>query len=280
MNFGPGPQGGFYNALALGQQTGDRVLNSFMQGRQMAEQRNERNALAAYAKDPSEASFAGLADVRPDLAIQVRGQQASQADAARKQQMEQMGTFRQLLEQAGSNPQQAFAAAQQLGLDVSGVPQPGTPEFEPWRQSQLFIMDALEKEGDNLPGLAQEVMLALPEDQRDPNSPMFRQAFTAALENKYAAEYTDAQGNTRRRAIIGQPQQQAPAQAQAPSGEVMNFEALASTAQQLGPERSQAFIGRLIQGGVRIAVSTPDQARQLPRGTPIVLPDGTPGVVP
>ena len=215
MDFGPGPQGGFYNALALGQQTGNNVLNAFMQGRQMAEQRNERNALASYAKDPSEANFGGLADVRPDIAINVRSQQAAQAEAARKQQMEQMGTFRQLLEQAGTNPQQAFGAAQQLGIDVSQLPQPGTPEFEPWRQQQLFIVNALEKEGDNLPGLADEVMLALPENERDPNSPVFRQAFTAALENKYAAEYTDAQGNTRRRAIIGQ-QQQVASQQQAP----------------------------------------------------------------
>lgn len=220
MNFGPGPQQGFYNALAVGQQTGDNVMDAFQQGRQMRQERDERNALAAYAKDPNEANLGGLADVRPDLAINLRSQQEAQAQAARKQQMEQMGTFRQLLEQAGTNPQQAFGAAQQLGIDVSALPQPGTPEFEPWRQQQLFIVDALEKEGDNLPGLAQEVMLALPEDQRDPNSPVFRQAFTAALENKYAAEYTDASGATRRRAIIGQPQQQQAPQ-QAPQQQVL-----------------------------------------------------------
>lgn len=82
MDFGPGPQGGFYNALALGQQTGNNVLNAFMQGRQMAEQRNERNALAAYAKDPNEANFGGLADVRPDIAIPIMQQrQAAQQQA-------------------------------------------------------------------------------------------------------------------------------------------------------------------------------------------------------
>lgn len=212
--WGPGAQGGFQNALAMGLQVGQMV-------RQGQDQRNERNALAAFAKDPSEANFGGLADVRPDLAIGMRSQQqqaaAQQAEAQRKQQMEQMGTFRQLLEKAGSDPMQAFGAAQQMGIDLSGVPQPGTPEFEPWRQQQLFILGALEKEGDNLPGLAREVMFALPEDQRDPNSPVFRQAFTAALENKYAAEYTDAQGNTRRRAIIGQTQQQQ----QAPAVQVL-----------------------------------------------------------
>jgi hypothetical protein len=134
--------------------------------------------------------------------------QAQQQEAQAKAEQDQASTFRQLLKQAETNPQQAFMAAQQLGIDVSRIPQPGTPEFEPWRQQQLFIADALERDKDSLPGLAQEVMLALPPDQRDPNSPVFRQAFTAALENKYAAEYTDEQGRTRRRAIIGQPQQQ------------------------------------------------------------------------
>lgn len=82
MNFGPGPQGGFYNALALGQQTGSNVMNAFQQGRQVAQQRQERNALAAYAKDPNEANFGSLADVRPDIAIPIMQQrQAAQAQA-------------------------------------------------------------------------------------------------------------------------------------------------------------------------------------------------------
>ena len=205
MNWGPGATGGFYNALAMGMQIGDNISRGIQVGQQRREERDYRNALAQF--DPSNPeTLKPIMAVRPEVGIQLRGQIERQEASAQQQRMEQLGTFRRLLNAAGTNPQQAFAAAQQMGIDTSAIPQPGTPEFEPWRQQQLFIMDALEKEGDNLPGLAQEVMLALPEDQRDPNSPAFRQAFTAALENKYAAEYTDAQGNTRRRAIIGQTQ--------------------------------------------------------------------------
>jgi hypothetical protein len=266
MNWGPGAQGGFQNALATGLQIGQMV-------RQGQDQRNERNALAAYAKDPSEANFGGLADVRPDIAFQVRGQQASQADAARKQQMEQMGQFRQLLDQAGTNPQQAFAAAQQMGIDLSGIPQPGTPEFEPWRQQQLFILNALEKEGDNLPGLAQEVMLALPEGQRDPNSPAFRQAFTAALENKYAAEYTDAQGNTRRRAIIGQPQ--APQGNAQQGGEVpvVPADMFQADVQSIGLQKAINFA---VSKGLAVPIRGDEDYALLPPGAAFVGPDGIP----
>jgi hypothetical protein len=183
MNWGPGAAGGFQNALSTGLQLG-----------QMVRQQKQENALMQQRQEIVQA--------------QQQEAQARQQQAQTKAEQDQASTFRQLLKQAETNPQQAFMAAQQLGIDVSRIPQPNTPEFEPWRQQQLFIADALERDKDSLPGLAQEVMLALPQDQRDPNSPVFRQAFTAALENKYAAEYTDAQGNTRRRAIIGQPQQQ------------------------------------------------------------------------
>jgi hypothetical protein len=255
--WGPGAQGGFQNALAMGMQMG-----------QVARQNQQQNAL--------------MQQRQAQIDLQQQEAQARQQQAQTKAEQDQASTFRQLLKQAETNPQQAFMAAQQLGIDVSRIPQPGTPEFEPWRQQQLFIADALERDKDSLPGLAQEVMLALPPDQRDPNSPVFRQAFSAALENKYAAEYTDEQGRTRRRAIIGQPQQQQQQAASAPTpgGEVMNFEAFQASAQQLGPDRARAFVQRLVQGGVRFAVQTPEQARQLPSGTPIVLPDGSVGVVP
>jgi hypothetical protein len=253
MSWGPGAAGGFQNALSTGLQLG-----------QMVRQQKQQNALMQQRQQQ----------------IDLQGRQFEAAQ--QKQQGADMGVFRQLLQKAAQSPegwQQAVGAAQSMGLDVSKIPQQYDPQ---WAQQQLFIADALERDKDSLPGLAQEVMLALPPDQRDPNSPAFRQAFTAALENKYAAEYTDAQGNTRRRAIIGQPQQQQQQAASSPTpgGEVMNFEAFQASAQQLGPDRARAFVQRLVQGGVRFAVQTPEQARQLPSGTPIILPDGTPGVVP
>ena len=66
----------------------------------------------------------------------------------------------------------------------------------------------------------------------------------------------------------------------APSGEVMNFQAYQGMLAGLGPERAAQQVQRLVQGGVSFRVSTPAEARQLPSGTPIILPDGTQGRVP
>lgn len=82
INWGAANNGGFQNALAMGMQMG-------AQARQAREKREERNALAAYAKDPSEQNFAGLADVRPDLAIQQRGQMQAQQQEARLNELTQ-----------------------------------------------------------------------------------------------------------------------------------------------------------------------------------------------
>lgn len=262
-------QRGFQNALAFGMQMG-------AQARQAQERREYKNALAQF--DPSNPeTLKPIMQANPEVGIRLQGQVEARQQAAAQKQSEQMIQMRKLLEFAGENPQQAFAAARQMGIDTSQIPQPGSPEFEPWRQQQLFIMGALEKEGDNLPGLAREVMMALPEDQRDPNSPVFRQAFTAALENKYAAEYTDEQGNTRRRAIIAQPQQVAPQQQggiPGVTGETMSFEQYQGMVQQLSPEAAARQAKRLSDAGVRFTVSTPDQASQLPPGTRYTTPDG------
>lgn len=271
--WGPGASQGFQNALMMGMQAGQNMRQSIEQSRERRERETERNALSAYVKDPSQANFGGLADVRPDIAINVQGQQAAQEEAARKRRMEQMGTFRQLLDQAGTNPQQAFGAAQQMGIDVSGLPQPGTPEFEPWRQQQIFILSALEKEGDNLPGLAREVMFALPEDQRDPNGPAFRQAFTAALENKYAAEYTDAEGNTRRRAIIGQPQQQQGSPQQQAQVPVVPEDMFQADVQSIGLQKAINFA---VSKGLAVPIRGDEEYALLPPGAAFVGPDGIP----
>lgn len=125
MNWGPGAAGGFQNALSLGMQMG-----------QMANQQRQQNALMQQREQA--------------LAIQARDQQMQEQRAAQQQQAaameqrnEQLGTVRQLLKVAGTDPMRALQAAQSMGIDTSAFPQPGTAEFEPWRQQQLFIADAL-----------------------------------------------------------------------------------------------------------------------------------------
>lgn len=102
--WGPGAQGGFQNALMMGLQVGQ------MAG-QAKRERDERNALSAYVKDPSQANFGGLADVRPDIAINVQGQQ----QAAQAKQMEA-----QLVQRA-------------MGGDDEALGQLATVNFDKWK---------------------------------------------------------------------------------------------------------------------------------------------------
>jgi hypothetical protein len=109
-----------------------------------------------------------------------------------------MGTVRQLLAKAGSSPEgwaQAMGAAQSMGIDTSTIPQQYDPQ---WVQQQLFIMDALEKEQDSLPGIAQELVAA----GYQPDTPEFAQAMRQVINSKYASDYVDQQGNTRSRSVL------------------------------------------------------------------------------
>lgn len=144
----------------------------------------------------STADMETIARYNPDLFMKLQQRQAEQAEVARKREMENRQTFRQLLQMAGTNPQQAFAAARQLGIPLNNVPQPGTPEFEPWRQTQLFILKAAETpEGkDMLTNAAKEYMLTLPPDQRDPNNPAFYQGFGKYLEAQQVKTIPFTQG--------------------------------------------------------------------------------------
>lgn len=178
-------------------QDGNSALSMFGMGAQMGQQirqrreeKERRGALAAYASDPTEETFAAAAQYDPGAAIGIRNDYAAtqrqetaakQEEAARAQA--QAGQMRQLLKAAGENPQQALMAAQQMGIDTSAIPAPDGPEFEPWRQTQMFILGAMETpEGKNLmTETAKQVMLTLPPDQRDVNNPAFIQAFTEQM---------------------------------------------------------------------------------------------------
>lgn len=179
--------GGFQNALATGLQLGQVA-------KQQREAKEYKNALAQFDPNNPE-TLKPIMQARPEVGIQLQGQvqqqQRAQQEAAQKQReqhQQQMGQFRQLLEAAGENPQQAYAAAQSLGIDLSNVPQPGSPEFEPWRQTQLFIVNAAEKNPELLTTTAKEVMLSLPPEHRDPNSPVFVAAMGRALEKMISVQ--------------------------------------------------------------------------------------------
>jgi hypothetical protein len=187
-------------------------------GRQRREQTDQRNALSAYAIDPSEGNFNALAQHLPQVAMQ---QRASREAAAQRQQQagyEGIQQFRPVLEQAMQSPQawqQARTALAQSGHDISDVPE----QFDPnWAQGQLMILNAADD--GSLPGIVQEFQAA----GIDVDTPTGKQALRDALEGKYGSEYTDQEGNVRRRRLFNLPpvdggqQTQAPQMAGVPSG--------------------------------------------------------------
>jgi hypothetical protein len=215
INFGllQNGQNAFYNALAMGQQAGQAAAG-FLEARQEKQRRNALadvltggmqpqggspmggpaesvlgngpNGTAGYGQQDNSEAMRVLAERDPDTFMRIQAQQQAQEAARRQEQASQGVTMRQLLQHAGNGPdaaQQALAAAQQMGVDVSTVPPIGSPEFESWRQQQLFIAEALEtpQGREELTAAAQEIMYSLPPEQRDVNNPAFIQAMRQHL---------------------------------------------------------------------------------------------------
>lgn len=156
--------GGFQNALATGLQLGG-----------MRRQQEQENALMQQRER--------------QIAMQEQAQQAQAQAAQQKQQGLDRQTYGRLLKMAGDNPQQAFSAAQQMGLDLSGLPQIGTPEFEQWRQTELFVLEAL-SDPEKLTSVQQDAQaLGL-----DLNTPEGRRAVQELTLYKYAKQGVDEYG--------------------------------------------------------------------------------------
>lgn len=94
------------------------------------------------------------------------------------------------------------------------------------------------------------------------------QTYTGTLDN-----FLDLYG-TPRGSADGQPAQ--PAQPQT-NATVLTFDQAIGAINGLGSSGASAFFNR---NGYRIRVQTPTQARKLPSGTKIILPDGSEGTVP
>lgn len=193
---------GLMNPAAIG----ESVTAAFDQGREKRRTMEVQNALRGYAENPSAQTAAAVAPYDPAMAIRLgdretqRAAQAQQAQAqAQAQHQQQMGTFRRLLKHAATSPegwQQALSAAQNMGLDTSQIPQQYDPQ---WAQQQLFIAEALEKtDPEELKGIAYELQMA----GYEPGTPEFEQAARGVISNKYATEYVDENGNTRRRSAL------------------------------------------------------------------------------
>lgn len=133
-----------FNSLMNPMAVGQSFQMGMEQGRARRGEMETQNALSMLAKDPNSAEgFEKLAQYNPQAAMQIGQQRQAQAAAQQKQRQMDGGTFRALLYKARENPQQAYMAAQQMGLNLEGVPQPGDPSFTPWLETEIFIQDAL-----------------------------------------------------------------------------------------------------------------------------------------
>lgn len=240
INWGLANQNGFQNALAQGMAYGQQIKRN-------REEKEYKNALAGY--DPSNPeTIKPIMQADPRLGLQLQQQSAAQQAAAQKQRQQDMGTFRQLLKQAGQSPEgwsQAMGAAQQLGLDVSRVPQQYNPQ---WAQEQLFIMDALENP---------DTMTAVQKDIQslgiDPSTEEGRKAVGELILYKYGKPTTDEYG----RPSLALPQIQVP-QGQAPQQQP---NILPSSSRPAGMSDDQLF--EQARAAVEAGANVDDVFRQL-----------------
>lgn len=235
------------------------------------------NAMLGAAPDMS-ADWTALAQWKPEVALQLREKERERGEAAAKAQREKVENLARLTSGVTDDTvyQQRLATARSLGVDVSQAP----TNFDPnWIQTQNTIAQVwLEDDGKKLSGLARELQDA----GYQPGTPQFQEAMGIALRGKYAPQYTDDQGNVR----MGQlPALPTPKTATAPSAttpprltaEPYDFNAYVGYVQSQGKEAADAF---LMRNKTPVRVASPDQARQLPSGTLIIMPDGSEGVVP
>lgn len=75
-------------------------------------------------------------------------------------------------------------------------------------------------------------------------------------------------------------QEAGPILAQAAQTKSISAQDAMRVSQSFGPQGQSAMMAWAQQQGIRVKVSSPQEAQGLPSGTPLILPDGTEGVVP
>lgn len=277
-----------FDSLNNPAQIGLNALAGFQQGRQMRMEETSRNALNALLRGggntpgigdgiPGNQQMGGGAVPWGDLTPQDRQTALSfmkynqdQQSAQQQQQQTQMVQLGRLLDYAKDETtyQQARQAAQQIGIDVSRAP----ANFDPaWVQQQRMVLSAFEKDGgQQISGLKRELIDAGYQE----GSPALQEAMYKALSGKYGSEYYDDTTGQIKRTALPLPQA-APTKPAQPVKET-SFEAASDIARKMGPQ----FPEFVRNNGFRVRVASPEQAMQLPSGTPLILPDGSEGVVP
>ena len=259
------------------------LLSGFNTGREMKRQDGLNNALAGYLENPGNpGALSEIARYDAPAAMQLQQRQAQQAKAQAEAQAAQQQAGREQMLITGKllnsavdegSYQQSLAAAKQYGIDVSKAP----PQYDPaWVQQQRMIVDAFSKdEGQSISGIARE----LSDAGYKPGTPEFADAMRGVINNKYASEYVDDQGNTRRRSALNlgaQPPAPSP-QASSPQGQQYQGPHMTvDQARSIG--QGTNFLAWQKKAGTPVMVNTPEEASALPAGTLMVTPDGRTGV--
>lgn len=236
------------------------ILQAFEMGQQKRRETDYRNALGAYATNPSAEGLNALASFNPEFVIQERARMQESQRQQQQSGIEGLGQFRPLLQKAMESPegwQEAITAARAAGYDLSRVPQQYDPE---WARGQLMILDAAES--GELTSIMRDLQMI---EGFDPETPQGQEMIRYAIEGKYASDYVDEAGNTRRRSLPipgggGQGAQQPPQQPQRNSplfslgewnmhGNAMSKEALAAIVERDRPVIINSQ-GQQVQTGV------------------------------
>lgn len=205
-------------SLGLSPDIGGNVFKAFQHGQEQRQQQDTKNALQRYATNPDDPAAIGLlAQADPRLALQAQQMQQQRQRLAAEQKEAELKAGRQRLQDVAKlfhgvtqeNYGQRLSIAQQMGLDLSGVPQ----QFDPnWVAQTGEMYRVLSDNADKLPGIAQELIAA----GYQPGTEGFVQAIRGVINNKYASDYVDESGNTRRRSALQLPGTAAPQGGPAP----------------------------------------------------------------
>lgn len=265
------------------------AMEGYEQGKQMRREEKSRNALGTLITNPNDtAAFSTLAQNAPEYALQFREQQQQVQVGQAKQRGDQMQQLGRLLNHATDETtyQQSLAAAKQIGLDVLSAP----PSFDPqWVNQQKLVLQAYEKDGGQ--ALSNYAKVGMDMGLQGPELAAFvKRAYEA--DQVKTIPYTQGGGvagyNPVTGAIntvvapnpggyaAGAPVQPRPAPQPTQQRKPITVQAAMKAVQDVGAGAAQ-FIRN---NGFAVQVTSPQEARQLPSGTPIILPDGSEGVVP
>ncbi len=245
-----------FDGLQNPNNAGAAFVNAFEGGRERKRQMQTESALSAWAMNPGdEQAFGVLAQADPRLAITLRAdqegkaalakrQEQQQAAAAQEAQRGQMTQLAQLLDDSNDEEsyQRNLGAAKQLGLNVASAP----PTFDPaWVGQMQVITQALMDKPEKLTNDARLLIEAGYEE----GTPAFEQALVGIINNKYASEYVDEEGNVRRRTALNLPGKPGPRAVAPPPEAIAELKRDPSAQAEFDEAFGKGAAARILGGG-------------------------------